>query len=59
MKTYNYKGFEFYRGKNSYFIGNQEDGQIAPNDNVVPQTIAECKEVINSWLKVPEKETVK
>ena len=54
MKIYNYKGFEFYRGKNSYFIGNQEDGQIAPNDNVVPQTIAECKAVINSWLKVPE-----
>lgn len=59
MKTYNYKGFEFYKGKNSYFVGNEEDGQIAPNDNVAPQTVAECKAVINSWLKVPEKRTVK
>jgi hypothetical protein len=59
MKTYNYKGFEFYKGKNSYFVGNKKDGQIAPNDNVAPQTITECKAVINSWLKVPEKRTVK
>lgn len=51
MKTYNYKGFEFYRGKNSYFVGNKQDGQIAPTDNVVPRTVKECKAVINSWLK--------
>lgn len=57
MKTYNYKGFKFYKGKNSYFVGNKEDGQIAPNDNVAPQTVKECKAVINSWLKVPKKET--
>jgi hypothetical protein len=59
MKTYNYKGFKFYKGKNSYFVGNKEDGQIAPNDNVAPQTVKECKAVINRWLKVPEKRTVK
>lgn len=59
MKTYNYKGFEFFKGKNSYFIGNKEDGQIAPNDNVAPQTIQECKDIVNSWLKVPDKRTVK
>ena len=51
MKTYWYKGFKFYRGKNSYIIGNRKEGQIAPNDNVAPQTIKECKQVINSWLK--------
>ena len=52
MKTYWYKGFKFYKKKNSYYIiGNKQDGQIAPNDNVVPRTIKECKQVINSWLK--------
>lgn len=55
MKTYNYKGFKFYKGKNSYFVGNKEDGQIAPNDNVAPQTVKECKAVINSWLKAPKR----
>lgn len=52
MKTYRYKGFKFYKGRNFYVIGNKEDGQIT-NDNVAPRTIAECKAVINSWLKVP------
>ena len=56
MKTYWYKGFKFYKGKNPYYnsyyvIGNKEVGQIAPNDNVVPRSIRECKEVINRWLK--------
>ena len=55
MKIYYYKGFKFYRGKNSYIIGSKEDGQIAPNDNVAPQTIAECKAVVNAWLKAPKK----
>ncbi len=51
MKIYRYKGFKFYKGKNSYFVVNERDGQIAPNDSVVPRTIKECKDVINSWLK--------
>ena len=55
MKTYYYKGFKFYKGKNSYIIGNKQEGQIAPNDNVAPQSIKECKQVINSWLKAPKK----
>ena len=60
MKVYVYRGFKFYKGKNPYYgkyyiIGNKEVGQIAPNDNVAPQTIAECKQVINSWLKAPKR----
>ena len=51
MKTYYYKGFKIYKVRNTYFVANKEDGQIAPNDNVVPRTIRECKAVINSWLK--------
>lgn len=56
MKVYSYKGFRFYKGTNPcygnyYVIGNEKDGQIAPSDQVVPQTIAECKAVINRWLK--------
>ena len=51
MKTYYYKGFKIYKVRNTYFVANEKDGQIAPNDNVAPQTIAECKAVINSWLK--------
>ena len=56
MRTYYYKGFRFYKGKNPYYgkyyvIGNKEVGQIAPTDNVVPRTIRECKQVINRWLK--------
>ena len=50
MKTYYYKGFKFYKGKNSYFVGNEKDGQIAPSDQECPQTIKECKDVINRWL---------
>ncbi len=54
-KIYFYKGFKFCKSKNplfnTYFIVSEKDGQIAPNDNVAPQTIAECKAVINSWLK--------
>ena len=53
-KIYFYKGFKFYKSKNplfnTYFIVSKKDGQIAPNDNVAPQTIRECKEVINSML---------
>lgn len=55
MKTYNYKGFKFYKGRNSYIIGNEKDGQIAPNDNAAPHSIKECKAVINNWLKAPKK----
>lgn len=56
MKVYSYKGFKFYKVTkplygNYYVIGNEKDGQIAPSDQVVPQTIAECKAVINRWLK--------
>ena len=53
-KIYFYKGFKFYKGKNplfnTYFIVSKKDGQIAPNDNVAPHSIRECKEVINNWL---------
>ena len=55
MKIYRYKGFKIYKVRNTYFVANKEDGQIAPNDNVAPQTIKECKEVINEWLKAPKK----
>ena len=55
MKTYWYKGFKIYKVRNTYFAANKEDGQIAPNDNVAPQSIKECKQVINSWLKAPKK----
>lgn len=51
MKTYWYKGFKIYKLRNTYFVANKRDGQIAPNDQVAPQTIAECKAVINEWLK--------
>jgi hypothetical protein len=50
MKTYYYKGFKIYKVKNTYFVANKEDGQIAPNDQECPQTIKECKDVINRWL---------
>lgn len=59
MKVYSYKGFRFYKGTNPcygnyYIIGNRKDGQIAPSDQMVPRTIAQCKSAINSWLKVPK-----
>ena len=54
MKIYTYKGFQFYKGRNSYIIGNKKDGQIAPNDMCAPHSIKECKEVINRWIKNKE-----
>jgi hypothetical protein len=55
MKTYVYKGFKIYKVRNTYFVANEKDGQIAPNDNVAPHSIKECKAVINEWLKAPKK----
>lgn len=49
MKTY--KGFKIKEGKGSYIIGNEKEGQIAPNDDVQSTTLKECKEVINNYLK--------
>ncbi len=44
-----YKGFKIYKIKNTYFVANEKDGQIAPNDNCNPTTIKECQEFINNY----------